>query len=213
MRERDRLSIRAHREEIESIEQAERERVEAPIRAAEERLKESHRRLAQVYRDRLLGKVKDPDRIPVDPSVTGIRMPRAEADNFNRREFAKFKNEHLDVYWTHELLVNLGDYFHKNGLQIVTAGMIGSLIERYREYALLPDPPLPEPEPEPIAEPAKPIEPELEHGWDDSGNPLTLTRRQVDRLSSTEYRKFKRLDRAALEDSLPRFGPGSRRLT
>jgi len=34
MRERDRLSIRAHRAEIEAVERAERERREAPIKEA-----------------------------------------------------------------------------------------------------------------------------------------------------------------------------------
>jgi hypothetical protein len=212
MRERDRLAIQAHREEIQSLERAERERIEAPIKAAQAEINRTVNELAKVYRQRLLGTVRDPDPIGIDPSVTGIRMPRVEADAFNRREFAKYKSEHPDVFWTQELLENLGAYFAKQGLQIITAGMIESLVDRYRACGLLPD----RPEPEPIAEPiteresAKPTQPEVFEGWDlDSGEPRTFTRREVDRMSADEYRRVFRIYKEHL--GLPNVGPGARR--
>jgi hypothetical protein len=210
MRERDRLSIQAHREEIQSLEREEREARERPIREAEEQLRQTTIRLRGVMCERLLGKLKDPDRIMVDSRVTGITMSRADADKFNRTEFAKFKDEHPDIHWTQELLVNLGDYFHKNGLQIVTAEMISTLIERYREYALLPDPPQPDPEPEPEPQPDPAPKPEVFEGWDlDSGEPRTFTRREVDRMSADEYRRVFRIYKEHL--GLPNLGPGARR--
>lgn len=195
---------------------AEREaqRMRDVVSTAGAQLKQTYLQLNAVVRERLLGKVRDSDRVPVDPSVAGVKMTLEEASRFNRAEFAKYRQGHPDLYWNDELLENLGHYFDANGLKIVTVNMLAALMDRYRDAGLLPDPPQPEPELQPIPEPEPTVtfEPELENGWDGDGNPIMLTKRKVDKLSSLEYRRFKHLDRAALEGTIPRFGPGPLRI-
>lgn len=192
MRERDRLTIRAHRAEIEAAERAEREKREAPIREAEARLKETHRQLHAVMLERLLGRVPDPDRIPVDPNLIGARMSRADADAFNLREFTKFREQHPDVFWNHELLEHMGAYWEANGLQIISATMLAALVERYKDAGLLPDPPEQEPAPEqvPEPEPVQPAGPVTYTGIDwQTGREREFTQREVDRMSADEFRR------------------------
>lgn len=191
MLERERLSLREYREQIEAEERAERERREAPIRAAENKFRETSRKLAAVMHERLLGTVRDVDRIPVDPSVTGIRMSLERAKQFNRAEFRRYRDENPEVYWTPELVDNIGQYFAVNGLQIVTAKMIASIVERYREYGLLPDPPQEvEPEQAPEPEPEQPSGPITCIGVDwQTGTEREFTQREIDRMSADEYRR------------------------
>jgi hypothetical protein len=211
MLERDRLSLRAHRAEVEATEKAERERREAPIKEAVRKLNETHQKLREAMRERLLGRVPDPDPI-VDPAVAGVKMTRKQADDFNKSEFKTFCERNPDVFWTEELADNCGVYFAANGLQIISANLIGALIERYRDAGLLPDPPAtPEPEPEPTQDHPAPTEakPEVFDGWClQSGEPRTYSAREVDRMSADEYRRAFRLYSDNL--SLPNLGPGAR---
>jgi len=163
-------------------------------------------------RERLLGRVPDPDRIPVDPVVANARMSRADAAKFNSAEFLKFRQQNSDVFFNEELIDQLGNYFDKNGIGIVTCSMLAALVTRYAEANLLPDSPAaePEPEPEPTQEPA-PTEakPEVFDGWClQSGEPRTYSAREVDRMSADEYRRAFRLYSDNL--SLPNLGPGAR---
>jgi hypothetical protein len=193
MRHRDLLTIREHRAEVEAQERAERERIERPIREAEARLKETHRKLHAVAVERLLGKVKDPDRVPVDAELIGAKMSRTDADKFNVAEFRKFRESHPEVYLNPELLENMGAYWDANGLQIISANMLSALIDRYRHAGLLPDAPAPDPEPLPAPEPeaAKPAGPVVHIGVDwQTGREREFTRREVDRMSADEFRKF-----------------------
>jgi hypothetical protein len=190
MRERDRLSIRVHRAEVEAQERAEREKREAPIREAEARLKETHRKLHAVTIERLQGKVKDPDRVPVDPELIRARMSRPEADKYNVAEFRKFREAHPEVYLDQQLIENLGAYWDVNGLRIVSANMMAALIDRYRDAGLLPDAPPPEPEPAPEPAHAKPAEPETFTGIDpETGLEKVYTAREVNRMSSETFRR------------------------
>ena len=208
MTERDRLSLRAERERLAAEERAERERIEAPIRVAEQKLKATHLELIKVYRSRLLGEVCDSDAF-CDPAVADVRMTAKQADEFNRDEFRRYLNTHPDTFVNDELLERLGAYFDVNGLRIVSAQMIENLIERYREAGLLPERPAPESELEPVAEPESPESPKpgLIDGWDlESGEPRKWTPRELDRLSSTDYRRALRLYKSDL--ALPNAGPG-----
>jgi hypothetical protein len=190
MRERDRIEWRRHRDEVEALERAEQERKEAPIRAAEAMLNETSRKLAEVMRERLLAKVQDPDRIPIDPSVATVRMTQQQADEFNRAEFRKFRESHPEVYWDHELIANVGRYLEKNALKIITASMIASIIDRFREAGLLPDPPAPEPEPVLEPEPEQPSAPKTYIGRDwETGGEKTFSEREINRMSSQEYKR------------------------
>jgi hypothetical protein len=197
MLERDRLSIKAFREETERAERAERERREKPIREAEARFNESSRRLAAVMQERWLGRVKDPDPV-LDPTLNGIHMTRAQADAFNKNQFRHYREQNPDVYLTPELLDQFGDYWHVNGIGLVSVSMIAEIVSRYRDANLLPDPPQPEPEPEPVVIPASVPEPEPEQpsgpkvyvgrDWQ-TGREREFTAREVNRMSSAEYAK------------------------
>ena len=200
MRERDRLSIREHRAGVEAAERAERERREAPVKAAEERLKETHRKLRDVLVERLIGRVVDPDRIAVDPSVASVRMTQRQANDYNSSEFRKYRDAHPEVHWTIELADQMSAYYSKNSLGLISANMIAELVARYAEANLLPSPPTPEPEVIPEPEPA-PIEtkPEEFVGRDpETGEQRTYSKRQVYMMDSETYRRtFKTLNTMA----------------
>lgn len=206
MLERDRILLCAHREEVEA---AEREASEAPIRDAEVALKETHRKLAMVMRERLLAEVRDPD-VFLDQQVATIRMTEQQAEEYNLQQFRTYREQYPDIYWTEQLVDQVGRYFDKNELKIVSTAMIKNVIERFEEAGLLPERPeddtpgtVDESEPQQV----EPPQPELIDGWDiESGEPKKWTPRALDRLSSTEYRRALHLDKAAL--SLPNIGPG-----
>lgn len=193
MRQRDRLSLREEYERREAEERAERERREAPIREAQALFADNYRKLAEVYRERLLGKVVDPDPIAVDPVTVGMKITKSQSDDFNRSEFEKYRKGHpeMEPVWLagDGLLLNrFGEYFTINGLWIVTASMLSELVERYRAAGLLPDPPEPEPAPEPEPEPKPMKTSEVYEGRDpDTGLPRSYTKRQVYLMSSEQY--------------------------
>lgn len=213
MTERDRLSLRAHREEVAAAERSEREEHERPIREAEAKLRETSRELAKVYRARLLAEVKDPD-IPVDPALNGIAMSEGDASKFNGSEFRKYKDAHPDFYWDHGLLERIGNYCELNGIGLISAAILGKVVDRFREYGLLPKRPRPEPQPKPETRPYVNLtiertsaRPETYEGWDlDSGQRREYSKREVDRMSADQYRRVFRIYRDALE--LPNVGPG-----
>lgn len=213
MLERTRQQIKRFRDEFDEHQRKERERTNAPIRAAENALIETHRKLAAVMKDRLLGTVRDPDPIAIDPAVATVRMTQQQANEFNRAEFRKYKEQHPELYWDETLVDSIGSYLDANGLKIITVSMIDAIVSRYREANLLPDaPPAPEliePEPEPAPIEAKP-EAIGYAGWSlESGEPCTFSKRQVANMSADEFRRCFHLDRESL--ALPNVGPGGRR--
>lgn len=207
MRERDRLEARQHREQIEARERAEREAQERPIREAEAKLKETATELAKVYRARLLGEVRDPDRF-IDPATQGIRLTEAAADEYNIAEARKYRAQNPDFYLTDELFSSIKAYFGRNEIRLVSAPMLTALIQRYAEAGLLPERPAPEPEPEPLPEPTpEPSAPQTFKGIDpETGLERDYTAREVDRMSSDEYRRVFRIYAEHL--ALPNIGPG-----
>jgi hypothetical protein len=173
---------------------AEREaaRKRKAVSDAEAQLKDTHRQLAAVVRERLLGKVKDPGRIAVDRQLIGIRMSSADASRFNKAEFAKFRAANPDVHWSDELLENLGRYFDVNGLGIISANMLAALFARYRDAGMLPHPPQAKLEPEPAPEPMpeQPSGPKVFVGRDwNTGRECEYTETEVERMSSDEFKR------------------------
>jgi hypothetical protein len=212
MSERERTVLREHRRELEEQEASERDAREAPVRAATEQLNENHAKLIALQRERLLSEIKDVD-VYVDPAVATVRMTEKQASDYNREQFGLYRQAHPDVYINEALLERMSAYYGRNGLRIISSAMIDKAIERFREAALLPERPTPAPsqpyEPKPsvnltIAAPTT----KLVDGWDlVSGEPRKWTPRELDRLSSEDYRRALRLYRADLE--LPNVGPGS----
>ena len=198
MRHRDMLSLRQFREEREAIERADREERERPVREAVATAQSLHQQIAAVRRERL-STIPDPERW-LDPAVgPNVRFTQADARKFTAEQSNLYRQSHPETYWCPELVDLLGAYFDKEKIQIVTATMLEKLIARFDEVGLLPQRPI-EPEPEPEEEqPVAVTEPEFVDGWDiDSGEPKKWTRRALDRLSSTDYRRALRLYKADL---------------
>lgn len=193
MRERDRIAMRAHRDEIEAEERAERERIHAPIREAEAKLLDTHLKLTEVYRARLRGETKDPD-LFVDPAVATARMTKADANAFNANEYRKYRSAHPETYWGEgsEVTDMLARYWTVNGIEIASESMFANVVGRMRDLAMLPEYPHSEPEPESQSEP-EPIpapQPEVFEGRDpDTGEPRTYTKREVYLMSAETYRR------------------------
>lgn len=209
MRERDRLEARQHRQQIEARERAEREAQERPIREAEALLQQTTAELAKLYRARLLGDVRDPDRF-IDPATHGMKLTEAAADEYNIAEARKYRAENRNFYLTDALFNSIKAYFGRNEIRLVSAPMLTALIQRYAEARLLPERPAPEPEPEPIPEPTPgPLAPQTFKGIDpETGLERDYTAREVDRMSSDEYRRVFRIYAEHLV--LPNVGPGPR---
>jgi hypothetical protein len=153
-----------------------------------------------------------------EPELARASMRTEDAQKYNGEQAHKFLREVPEYrqFKSDDSFEKISAYFEINNCRIFSSEMIRAAFFRLRDLGVIQPNPLPKVEPEPATKPA-PVTvnlnvdgPLTEQGWDDSGRPLTLTKRQIDRLGSTEYRRFKRLDRAALDDSLPRIGPGPR---
>jgi hypothetical protein len=212
MSQRELTVLREHRLELEAQEASEREAREAPVRAATEQLNEIHNKLVALQRERLLSNIKDVDAF-ADPDLATVRMTEEQASGYNREQFNLYRSTHPNVFWNETLLEQVGAYFERNGLRIISAAMIANVIERFKEAALLPDRPTPAPSQPYMPKPSVNLtiaapKTELIDGWDlVSGEPRKWTPRELDRLSADEYRRALRLYRADLE--LPNVGPNS----
>lgn len=198
MLERDRLSIRAYREEEEARERAEQEERERPIREAEAAMNSTYRELAKVVRARLHGEVKDPD-LYLDPEVAAAKMSKEQANAFNAEQFNKFYHAHPELAAQlgtgpelEKTLEIVAHYWTVNKIAIATERMFWNVIQRMHETGMLPGPPQPEPEPEPTPEPepAKPAGPKVYVGRDwETGEEKTFTQREVNRMSSLDFKR------------------------
>lgn len=197
MTERDRLSLKAWREEERQRELREEEARMRPVREAEEKLADSYRALAKMERTYLLGEMADPERF-IDDTVATIRLTPEQANTFNAHEIQIYRQVHPEVYWCGELVSLLGTYFDKNGIRIVTASMIEKLVDRMHDVSLLPERPEPEPDPEHPIEQPEPVapQPEVFQGWDVlTGEPKSFSKYQVDRMDSETFRRTFRVRR------------------
>ncbi len=198
MLDRDRRSLRAFMDEEAERERLEREERERPIREATDKLRETHRKLAAVERERLTS-IPDPERW-LDPAVgPDVRMTDAQADAFNRDQSKAYRDAHPDL-WSPELVDLLAAYFRKEGIRLVTASMLERLVERFAEAGLLPERPA-EPEPEATIEeePVVIVEPERHVGIDPlTGEEREYTSREVERMSADEFRRAFKITKAGI---------------
>lgn len=218
MTERERISLREHREAEEA---AERERLrpiqEAERRAAEERAereqRESDRKDKQqsYWRECVLTD-RDPQ-LFVSPELATASMPKSKAETFNAESAAKFVSETPEYaeYKSAATTDAILSYCERNGVNIFDVPTLKAAFIRLRDLGILTklataETPKPSPAPTPRRSSVQPAPKDdgLEHGWDwTTGEPLKLTAKQVASLSADNYRRFKKLDRAALE--LPQF--------
>jgi hypothetical protein len=215
--ERDRQSLREARAFAAAEEAAEQELIEAPIRAATERLNVAHLGLFKVMQERITT-LEDVDEngvslVWIDPGYVGIELPRSTAAAVNVDNFVEFVRK-TPWYWNiPENGTILTQYLLRNGVEIASPEMYRRAALRLREYHLLKErPPAPEPEP-PQERPfvnlrvSPSAEPPTYTGWDDAtGEEREFTQREVDRMSADEYRRTFRVKRSDM--ILPQTGPG-----
>lgn len=189
MLQRDRLSLRAFREEEAERERREREARERPIREAERRIDQTTREIYDTIQERL-GNQKD-DEIYVSPELKNARMSRAEADAFNIRSANAFVKHTPDYFRCDENRDALAQYFKRNGIEIIDESMFAAAFLRLSQYGLMRERPAPPPEPEPQTQPEEPQQqPQMFDGVDPtSGLPRSYTSREVDLMTADEYRR------------------------
>lgn len=199
MSHRELLAIRERRRELEAEEAKEREARERPVREAEEALQASYRKLAAVYRDRLLGKTPDPDFF-ISPEVDGLRLRDEDRDEFNRHQCTRFRDGHPDLPWDSAVVGLLGNYWDANKADLISSDMIHVAISRMMELGLIQKavPASPKPEPYQMRDApgghvnltAEPTGPKTYTGRDwETGKERVFTEREVSRMSSLEYKR------------------------
>jgi hypothetical protein len=197
MREAEAREIR----EREERERAERER---PILEATEALQATANELAKTTREKISTRVDDDFLGSLDQETKALKMPRAEAKQFNVEQFEIFKSQRPDAYWSTRNHVAVGDYLARNGFEIVPAKVLEAAWDRLSEYGLLES----APEPEPIAEP-RPVQPEPltapessagEWGWNpDTGEREFKSHFLIAKMTADEYKRFVRIPRHQLD--------------
>jgi len=197
--------------------QEEQER-HADRQAKKEALSERSRRLREFTRNEVANG-RD-EQLFVSPELRKLTLPKDEATKFNKNESDKFvaSTPEYASYRSNESADAILAYLERNGVRIFDVATLRAAFLRLRDLGLIQPRPADPPD-EPQVRPkqsvvnltvAKPDD-GSEQGWDESGNPITLTRRQVAALSADQYRRFKRIYADQL-NSLPRTGPGPRGL-
>lgn len=226
MRERDRIAFREWREECAREEAAAKEREERPLREAEAKLQQTHRELRRIERERITGVVEDPDlkkrlngKAFLDPDVfedERVRELYPEIANdpnfardFNSYSIQIYRERNPGVYWSKELVQQLGAYFDRHGLALTSVPMIEAAVNRILAAGLAPaEPPAPEPPP-PVPyqprtiEPEQPAEPEYQEGWDiETGQQRRFSQFEINKMSADEYIRCFRVRRGEMLDSM-----------
>lgn len=194
MTHRELLAMRERRRELEAEQTAEREVRERPIRQAEQELQNTYRKLATVYRDRMLGKVPDPDFF-ISPEVDGLRLSDEHRDEFNRHQCVRFREQHPNLPWDRTVIDLLQRYWDANQADLISTDMIAVAVKRAMELGLVhkaPPKPVPAPAPIPARQQTAPSprpDDTLVGRDPDTGRERTYTRREADRMSADEYRR------------------------
>jgi hypothetical protein len=219
--ERSRLESRKWRAELAEQERIEQEKRDAPRKAAEAKvaefeaqLQENHRKLRQLEAEKIQ---KQRDEALDLGELSGATMTKAEADANNEREANLFVAQCPEYapYKTDENRDKILKYLvDVNGVHIWSVKILKDAFCRLRDLGLLTEKPAPVPAARPVHDteviPETPKEPETFQGWDpNTDEPITLTKRQVNLLSSEEYKAIFRLRKSDL--ALPMIGPGAGR--
>jgi hypothetical protein len=202
VRDRDRRSIREFMDEEARLYAAEEEAKERPIREAEKQLKETHRKLYALQKEQV--QTGADDEIFVDPLTIGYTIPQADADKYNAEQCRLFIQTHPDFYNSQRNIATVIDYFVRNKINIISASTLERAVERLKAFHLFEERPAPEPEPEEEQQPmvVEPPKAETFIGIDPTtGRDREYTSREVEAMSSDEYRRAFKVTKASL--SLP----------
>lgn len=122
----------------------EQEATAAKLAEAESVYTQTQREIVKTIRERLLTQ-KD-DEAYLDPTTVGFALTQDQADAYNSDEARKFIEANPQFFNTRENRERLGEYFSRNGHNLVSAPMIEAAVRRLSEFGLLESaPPAPSP--------------------------------------------------------------------
>ena len=151
--DRERLEYEKFIEEDRKEQEAIAARLEAPLKlkALEEEMNQTVRKLQQTKRRQVLGYEEQPY---ISPEVAGMVMSHDEAAEFNKREAQAFVNENPGWYPSQENIQTLLGYFSNRGINIIDRKMLKAAFVSLKRDGLFEEEPKPEQRPKPVAEPA-----------------------------------------------------------
>lgn len=210
IRSRDSESTRQFHEEEAELERVAEEQRSADAAKREEEKRQSVRERQRKFVAESVAAGPDPLFAGVDPeTIEGrISVPVNQVGTWNKNEADKFKQNCPDYCVCPENFEALAGYLERNapGLVLVSAKQLEAAFRRLQSLGLLKEHPVVTSQPEPekskatavnleIAPPSDPNSPDaVVDGWDlESGAPRKWANRELDKLSSTDYRRALRL--------------------
>jgi hypothetical protein len=212
MRERDRISSLQHRQELAEIEAAEKERIEAPIRAAEAKLNATLLELRKVEIEAIQSR-RDDEIFLGELDGASMTVEQAAANNeAAANSFVADNADYRDNYKNDSNRDVLLSYLERNGVNIWSVAILNAAFNKLKGLGLLtenPAPAVPTPAVRSTYIPETPKVPETYEGWDQlTGLPRTYTKREAYLMSGDEYRRNFRI----VDTSVPNMGPGPKGL-
>ncbi len=182
------------RQELAEQKRREQEERQRPVREAETKLIETHRKLHSLEKGEVVAGRKDPGWV-LPPSADGLNMSMEQAQEFNRKSSEQFVAEHPEYYPTRKNADSLQDYLAAQKIGIVTPECWAQAFERLSAFGLLEErpqsveapPSVEEPESEPVE--LKPDE-KLTPGFDlITGAPKMWSEKELWHLSSADLKR------------------------
>jgi hypothetical protein len=180
-----------------------------PLREAEAQLTGNHRKLFDLEKAEVIAGRPDLG-WEIPPSVAGKSMTLDEAREFSSREAEAFVAEHPEFYKSKRNRDTVLDYLLTQGVMIHDRHCYAQAAERLRHFGLLEEQPVLEPQPAPIIEQPSETEPQASSedliGWEEStGQQRVFTKREIDLMSSEQFRRIFKLCASRDGDRRPRF--------
>lgn len=197
--------------ELVTAEERRVEEEERQIHEAVTALNDTSRKLAKIGREEVLNGQPDPWwETPADALDKSMSLD--EAREFSREQSKLFRAAHPEYYACQENFEAIVNYLVVQRVPIATVACFERAVERLDSLNLLLAVPDAAPEPAPVEEPQETIEPTeaprsaLVDGWDiETGEPRQYTQREINQMSSDEFRRAMRMWAGKDEDRRPRF--------
>jgi hypothetical protein len=173
-------------------------------------LNETHRKLYELEKAEI--ETGRPDQAWAWPqSAVGLNMSVGAAREFAKREGEAFVAANPSYFPSKKNFETIVNYLSAQGVVIPTRDCFAQAVERLQHFGLLEERPAPSPEPTPVAQ-AQPIEEteappsDLVDGWDiETGQPRKYSEREINRMSSDEFKKAFKMWVTRDEDRRPKF--------
>jgi hypothetical protein len=198
-------------EEAEERRRSEEEQ-QRPVREAEAQLNATSRKLHELEKSEVLAGRRDPG-FELPQSAAGLSMSMDQATEFVRKQAELFAAENSEYFPSKKNFDAITDYLVKHEIQIPTSDVFKLAWERLRRFGMIEERPTPAPEPQstPVVEqPTEPApEPQqdgLTDGWDiQTGQPRKYSEREIEHMSSDEFKKAFRMWVTRDADRRPKF--------